>query len=153
MNYTEEDIQIVREDRHGNDLAALKNYRNNEAPPASLASFNLDSHQAYLDAVVATGGLTSRVVFNKEAGREYLQKQGVVDFDRYEDGWKTPLPRTSIGRFPDRANTVIERVMMVYKRPNGALVRDDDQDGFGRTCLMGLWGSAFGGGSHPVHSQ
>ena len=101
MNYTEEDIQIVREDRHGNDLPALKNYRNNEVPLASLASFNLDSHKAYLDAVVATGGITSRVVFDKEAGREYLQKQGVVNFDHYEDGWKTPLPRTSIGRFPD----------------------------------------------------
>ena len=29
---------------------------------------------------------------------------------------------------------------MVYRRPNGVLVKDDDKDGLGRTCLLGLWG-------------
>ena len=44
------------------------------------------------------------------------------------------------GWFPDGTNTAIEKVMMVYRRPNGMLVRDYDKDGFGRTCLLGLWG-------------
>ena len=140
LAYTEEDINIVRTDRYAKDLPQLVNYRNNEAPPASIDSFNLDGHGDYLDAVIKTGGITSHVVFGKAEGKEYLKGQGVKNFSRYNDGWKTPLPRTNTGRFPDRANTTIERVMLVYRRPNGAVVRDDDADGFGRTCLMGLWG-------------
>ena len=140
LAYTEEDINIVRTDRYAKDLPQLVNYRNNEAPPASIDSFNLDGHGDYLDSVIKTGGITSRVVFEKAQGKEYLKGQGVKNFSRYNDGWKTPLPRTNTGRFPDRANTAIERVMLVYRRPNGAVVRDDDADGFGRTCLMGLWG-------------
>ena len=29
---------------------------------------------------------------------------------------------------------------MVYRRPNGMVIKDDDKDGFRCTCLMGLWG-------------
>ena len=140
LAYTEEDIGIMRMDRYGKDLPLLINYRSNEAPPASIDGVNLDGHGDYLDAVIKTGGITSRVVFGKAEGKEYLKGQGVKNFGRYNDGWKTPLPRTTTGRFPDRANTAIEKVMLVYRRPNGAVVRDDDADGFGRTCLMGLWG-------------
>ena len=90
--------------------------------------------------MIASPGITSRVVFEYGPGKEYLKKQGVTDFREYDDGWKISFPRTASGRFPDKANTTIDRVMMVYRRPNGAVVRDDDKDGFGRTCLMGLWG-------------
>ena len=140
LAYTEEDISIVRVDRYAKDLPSLIDYRNNEAPPASIDGVNLDGHGEYLDTVIKTGGITSRVVFGKAEGKEHLKGVGVKNFSRYNDGWKTPLPRTTTGRFPDGANTAIERVMMVYRRPNGAVVRDDDADGFGRTCLMGLWG-------------
>ena len=140
LAYTEEDINIVRMDWYAKDLPLLVNYRNNEAPPASIDGVNLDGHGPYLDAVIKTSGITSRVVFEKADGKEYLKGQGVKSFTCYNDGWKTPLPRTTTGRFPDRANTAIEKVMLVYKCPNGAVVRDNDTDGFGRTCLMGLWG-------------
>ena len=140
LAYTEEDISIVRVDRYAKDLPSLIDYRNNEAPPASIDGVNLDGHGEYLDTVIKTGGITSRVVFRKAEGKEHLKGVGVKNFSRYNDGWKTPLPCTTTGRFPDGANTAIERVMMVYRRPNGAVVRDDDADGFGRTCLMGLWG-------------
>ena len=30
--------------------------------------------------------------------------------------------------------------MMVYRRPNGVIVKDGDKDGFKCTCLLGLWG-------------
>ena len=42
LTYTEEDINIVRTDRYAKDLLQLVNYRNNEAPPASIDSVNLD---------------------------------------------------------------------------------------------------------------
>ena len=111
------------------------NYRNNVAAPAQTNSFNLASHTAYLESVIKTGTITSHVVFSKEEGREVLKQNGVTD-----DGWKTNLPCTTSGRFPDRENIPIERVMMGVRRPNGVLVNDDDKDGFGCTCLLGLWG-------------
>ena len=139
-NYTDADITVVWADRYGSDFPAVQNYRNNVASPDDMNCFNLASHEAYLDSVVATGGITSRVVFDQEGGRQYLEQKGVKDLTLYDNGWKIVLPRTVSGRFPDRTNTAIERVMMVYRRPNGVIVRDDDKDGFGRTCLLGLWG-------------
>ena len=139
-NYTEADIAIVRADRHSRDFPALQNYRNNVALPSDTTTFNLASHQDYLESVMATQGITSGIVFDQEGGREYLKRKGVKDFKLYDNSWKIPLPRTVSGRFPDGTSTVIEKVMMVYRRPNGVVVRDDDKDGFGRTCLMGLWG-------------
>ena len=143
LAYTEEDIGIVRMDRYGKDLPLLINYRSNEAPPASIDGVNLDGHGDYLDAVIKTGGITSRVVFGKAEGKEYLKGQGVKNFSRYNDGWKTPLPRTTTGRFPDRANTAIERVMLVYRRPNGAVVRDDDSGRLWAHLSYGAVGSAL----------
>ena len=65
-----EDINIVRMDRYAKDLPLLVNYRNNEAPPASIDGVNLDGHGTYLDAVIKTSGITSRVVFmEKQMGR------------------------------------------------------------------------------------
>ena len=139
-NYTEADIAIVRADRYSRDLSDLQSYRNNVASVANTGTVNLASHEDYLDSVIANKGITSHVVFEYEPGKEYLKKRGVSDFSEYDDGWKISFPRTTTGRFPDKSNVAIDRVMMVYRRPNGAVVRDDDKDGFGRTCLMGLWG-------------
>ena len=139
-NYTEADIAIVPTDRHARDFPALQNYRNNVALPSDTTTFNLASHQGYLDSVIATQGITSSVMFDQEGGREYLKWKGVKNFKLYDNGWKYPLPCTISGRFPDVTSTVIDRVMMVYRRLNGVVVKDDDKDGFGRTCLMGLWG-------------
>ena len=139
-NYTEADIAIVRADRYTRDFTALQSYCSNVASPGDTGTVNLASQEAYLDSVVASQGITSHVVFEYEPGKEYLKKRGVKDFREYDDGWKVSFPRTTSGRFPDRANTTIGRVMMVYRRPNGTIVWDDDKDGFGRTCLMGLWG-------------
>ena len=139
-NYTDADIAVVRADRYGNDFPSVQNYRNNVASPDDTNCFNLASHEAYLDSVIATGGITSRVVFNQEGGRWYLQQRGVKDLTLYNNGCKLVLPRMVSGRFRDGTNTSIERVMMVYRRPNGVIVKDDDKDGFGHTCLLGLWG-------------
>ena len=89
---------------------------------------------------MATPSVTSRVVFDQEGGRKYLWGKGVKDFTLYDDGWKNTLPCTKSGRFPDKTSNSIEKVMMVYRHLNGMVVRDVDKDGFGCTCLMGLWG-------------
>ena len=121
------------------------------ASPSDTSSVNLASHKAYLDLVTATLGLTSHVVFDQASGKEYLRQKGIENFKLYDDGWKIPLPRTKSGWFPDGVSTAIERIMMVYRRPNGVVVKDDDKDGFGRTCLMGLWGLPHRGSSDEMH--
>ena len=75
--YTEADIAVVWADRYAKDFPALQNYRNNEALPSETSCFNLASHQAYLDSVVGAHGITSRVVFDQEGGRQYLKQKGV----------------------------------------------------------------------------
>ena len=139
-NYMDADLAIVRGDRYARDFTALQSYRSNVASPVDTGAVDLASHEAYLDSVIATQGVTAHVVFDYDRGKEYLATQGVSDFRAYDNGWKIPFPRTQSGRFPDKSNVTIDRVMMVYRRPNRAVVRDDDQDGFGHTCLMGLWG-------------
>ena len=139
-NYTEADINIVRADRHAHDFPAMQNYHNNVALPSDTNCFNLANHKAYLDSVVATQGITSSIMFDQEGGRRYLERKGVKDFTLYNNGWKIPLPCTVSGQFPNGMNTTIEKVMMVYRHPNSVLVKDDDKDGFGHTCLLGLWG-------------
>ena len=79
-------------------------------------------------------------MFDQEGGREYLKRKGMKDFKLYDNGWKNPLPCTMSGWFPDGTSTAIEKVMMVYRCPNGVVIKDDDKDEFGRMCLMGLWG-------------
>ena len=95
--YTDKDIEIVRADRYARDFPALQDYRNNEVPPTVTGSFNLVSHKSYLDSVVDGRGITSRVVFSHEEGKQFLKQRGVKDFTLYDDGWKTPLPRTTAG--------------------------------------------------------
>ena len=68
----------------------MQNYRNNMALPSNTNCFNLASHKAYLDSVVATQGITSSVVFDQEGGRWYLERKGVKDF----------TCKTMVGRFP-----------------------------------------------------
>ena len=57
--YTEANIAIARADRYAKDFPALQNYRNNEALPTETNCFNLASHEAYLDSITGTRGVTS----------------------------------------------------------------------------------------------
>ena len=69
LAYTEEDINIVQTDRYANDLPQLVNYRSNEAPPASIDSFNLDGHGDYLDAVIRRAASPPVWFSGKQKGR------------------------------------------------------------------------------------
>ena len=83
----------------------MQNYCNNVASPDNTSCFNLASHEAYLDSVTATGGITSRIVmFYQEGGRRYLEQRGVKDLTLYDNSWKLVLPCTVSVRFPDRTN-------------------------------------------------
>ena len=43
-------------------------------------------------------------------------------------------------QFPDKEVVAIIYVMVIVAHPNGQNIADNDLDGFGCTCLMGLWG-------------
>ena len=52
-----------------------------------------------------------------------------------------PLPVVPGSKqFPDKEVMAIIYVMVIVAHPNGQNIADNDLDGFGCTCLMGLWG-------------
>ena len=52
-----------------------------------------------------------------------------------------PLPTVPSSKwFPDKEVMVIVYIMVIVAHPSSQNIADDDPDGFGRTCLMGLWG-------------
>ena len=64
-----------------------------------------------------------------------------VPTDLYNQGVLTPLPASpGSKRFPDREVMAVIYVMVIVAHPSGQNIADNDPDGFGRTCLMGLWG-------------
>ena len=152
-NYTEADIAIVQADRYSRDFPAVQNYRNNVALPRDTTTFNLASHQDYLESVVATQGITSSVVFDQEGGREYVKRKGVKDLKLYDNGWKIPLPRTVSGQFPDATSTAIEKVMMVYRRPNGVARQRRRQGWVWVHVPHGTVGPSHRGSSDEMHPQ
>ena len=59
----------------------------------------------------------------------------------YDQGMLMPLPMVPGSKwFPDKEVIAIVYVMVIVARPNGQNITDNDPDGFGHTCLMGLWG-------------
>ena len=79
-------------------------------------------------------------MFTKEVGRKYFAGCN-ISTTLYDQGLLTPLPAVpGSHQFLDKEVVAIGYVMVVVVHPSGQNVADDDPDGFGRTCLMGLWG-------------
>ena len=99
------------------------------------------NHSKYLDIILSKPGITQDVVFTTEAGRAYFAKKHKVLTNLYDQGLLTPLPMVpGSKRFPDREVMTIVYVMVIVARPSSQNIANNDPDGFGRMCLMGLWG-------------
>ena len=76
-----------------------------------------------------------------ETGRAYFAEKRKVLTDQYNQGLLTPLPAVpGSKRFLDKEVMAIVYVMVIVAHPSSQNIADDDPDGFGRMCLMGLWG-------------
>ena len=118
----------------------MKNYHQNYLSEADKTSFNLKNHSKYLDIILSKPGITQHVVFMKEVGREYFAGNNIPT-TLYNQGLLTPLPAVpGSRRFLDREVVAIVYVMVIVARPISQNIADDNHDGFGHTCLMGILG-------------
>ena len=119
----------------------MRDYRRNYLMAVNQKTFNLKNHSKYLDIILAKPGITQDVVFTVEKGWAYFTEMRKVPTDLYDQGVLTPLPASPGSKwFPDREVMAIIYVMVIVACPSGQNIADNDPDGFGHMCLMGLWG-------------
>ena len=119
----------------------MRDYCCNYLTAVNQKTFNLKNHSKYLDIILARPGIMQDVVFTVEKGWAYFAKMRRVLIDLYDQGVLMPLPASpSSKRFPNREVMAVVYVMVIMARPRGQNIADNDPDGFGHTCLMGLWG-------------
>ena len=76
-----------------------------------------------------------------EKGRKYFTETCKVSLDLYDQGVLRPLPASPGSKqFPDKEVVAVVYIMVIIAHPSGQNIVDNDPNGFGRMCLMGLWG-------------
>ena len=138
--WTDEDIDVVRQTRYKTDLQRFQTYRLNKIDPGDMASINTKDHSAYIEVAQADpGSVIRKSVFSVAAYREVLKQKGgdVSQFDKEVDTKFKKGPRGSWA--PDTEKVAIKRVMLMCQSENGINVKYSDSDGFGHHGTMGLW--------------
>ena len=141
VNWPPAEVDIIRQNRYTVDRSEMRDYRHNYLTVVDQKTFNLKNHSKYLDIILAKSGIMQDVVFTVEKGRAYFTEMHKVPTNLYDQGVLTPLPASPGSKwFPDKEVMAIIYVMVIMACPNGQNIADNDPDGFGCTCLMGLWG-------------
>ena len=82
--WTDEDIDVVRQTHYKTDLQCFQTYRLNKINPGDMASINTKDHSAYIEvAWVDPGSVIHKSVFSIEAYREVLKRKG-GDISRFD---------------------------------------------------------------------
>ena len=138
--WTDEDIDVVRQTHYKTDLQHFQTYRLNKIDPGDIASINTKDHSAYIEvAWVDPGSVICKSVFSVVAYREVLKRKG-GDVSRFDKEVGTMFKKGPQGsQAPDTEKVAINWVMLVCQHENGISVRYSDPDGFGRPGTMGLW--------------
>ena len=140
MNWPPAEVDVVCQNRYAVDRPEMRDYHCNYLTVVDQKTFNLKNHSNYLDIILARPGITHDVVFTVEKGRKYFAKTHRVLLDLYDQGVLTPLPTSpSLDWFLDKEVIAVVYIMVIVACPSCRNIADNDPDGFGRTCLMGLW--------------
>ena len=141
LNWPPAEVDVMRQNRYAADRPEMRDYRHNYLTAVDQKTFNLKNHSKYLDIILARPGITQDVVFTVEKGWKYFSEMHRVPLDLYDQGVLTPLPASpGSKRFLDREVIAVVYIMVIVAHPSSQNIADNDPDGFGRTCLMGLWG-------------
>ena len=141
VNWLPAEVDVVRQNRYATDRPEMRDYHRNYLTAVDQKTFNLKNHFKYLDIILAKPGIMQDVVFTEEKGWKYFAEMHRVPLNLYDQGVLMPLP-TSPGskQFPDRKVIAVVYIMVIIACPSSQNIADNDPDGFGHTCLMGLWG-------------
>ena len=75
--WTDEDLDVVRQIRYMTDLDCFQTYRRNKITPADLGTINTKDHSAYIDiAKVHPGTIIKKSIFSISAYRQVLWLKG-----------------------------------------------------------------------------
>ena len=141
VNWLPAKVDAVHQNRYAIDQPEMRDYHRNYLVEADQKTFNLKNHAKYLDIILSKPGITQDVVFTVEGGWMYFAEKCKVPLDLYDQGVLMPLPVVPGSKwFPDKEVIAIVYVMVIVTRPNSQNIADNDPDGFGCMCLMGLWG-------------
>ena len=138
--WSEDDIDIMRQIRYKMDLQHFQTYCTNKIDPADLASINTRDHSTYLEVALADPGLViKKSVFSVAAYRATLKQQG-SNTSKFDKEVGTNFKKGAKGsQAPDLEKVPINRVMLVCQCENGVDVAYSDPDGIGHPGTMGLW--------------
>ena len=141
INWSPAEVDIVYQNKYAVDRPEMKDYHRNYLGAVKQKTFNLKNHSKYLDIILAKPGITQDVVFTVERKRVYFAEMHRVPTDLHDQGVLMPLPASpGSKRFPDKGFVAIVYIMVIVACPDGQNIANNDPDGFGHTCLMGLWG-------------
>ena len=141
INWPVAEVDGMRQNRYAVDQPEMRDYRQNYLTEIDKKTFNLKNHTKYLNIILSKPGITQDVVFTIEEGRAYFAEKCKVPTKLYDQGVLMPLPVVPGSKqFPDKEVVVIVYVMVIVAHPSGQNIAEDNSDGFGRTCMMGLWG-------------
>ena len=138
--WSEDDIDIVRQIHYKMDLQRFQTYRTNKIDPADLTSINTRDHSAYLEVVwVDPGSVIKKSVFSVAAYHATLKQQG-SDTSKFDKEVGTNFKKGAKGSWaPDSEKVPIDWVMLVCQCENGVNIAYSNPDNFGCPGTMGLW--------------
>ena len=137
--WTAADLDAAHQNRYGWDLPKMVTYQRNYLSAADKTMSNLKDHSKYLNIIVTQLGIAHGVVFTKAAGCQYFVDHNISP-TLYNQGLLKPLPQSSSQCFLEKEVIGISHIMVIVVHRNGQNITDDNPNGFGHTCLMGLWG-------------
>ena len=141
VNWPPAEVDIMHQNRYAMDRSVMRDYRRHYLIVVDRKTFNLKNHSKYLDIILVMPGITQDVVFTVEKWRVYFAEMHKVPTNPYDQGVLMPLPASPGSKwFLDKEVVAIIYIMVIVACPNGQNIADNDPDGFGCTCLMGLWG-------------
>ena len=138
--WSEEDIDIMRQICYKTDLQHFQTYRTNKIAPTDLSSINTREHSAYFEVAGADPrSVIKKSVFSVVAYCATLKQQG-GDTSKFDKEVGTNFKKGAKGsRSPDLEKVPINQVMLVCQCENGVDVAYSDPDSFGHPGTMGLW--------------
>ena len=142
--WTDEDIDIVRQTHYKTDLQHFQTYCLNKIDPSDIASINTKDHSAYIKVAWADpGSVIRKSVLSIAAYRTVLEQKG-GDISWFDKEVGTKFKKGPQGsRAPDTEKVAIKWVMLVCQCENGVNVKYSDPGGFGHPGTMGLWNLHF----------
>ena len=138
--WTNEDLDVVRQICCKTDLDRFQTYRRNKIMPADLSTINTKDHSTYIDiAKVHPCTVIKKSVFSVGAYRQVLRLKG-SDTSKFDKEVGAAFKKSAKGSWaPDTEKVAIDQIMLVCQCENGVDVAYGNPDGFGHPGMMGLW--------------